>query len=227
MPGHKPEVNSSPESADDGSVKGFFRQVVARGRAQAGTRPGAEIIRKLLAPVHPGNLLEGAAEVGGNPVVRTLLDLGLRTIRENSPGPAEFASHIRDVGERCHVFLPHLSPAARRDMRAVCFLTAGVLEKVSAESLRAAIDGWLEGTATPPTAIKEIVGLMTVVGLMGLLRAGDPDTADRAALELWRLVRAGEDEQAVEDAWDAAVLAESELEAAGPRIPFIPISAVG
>lgn len=223
---HKRGVNLSPEAADEGSVKGFLRQAVARGRALEAGVKDTEFVSKLLAHVHPGNVLERAADIAASPVVVAVLNLGLRTVRETLPGPSELARCLREGGEQLHVLLPHLAASARRDVRAVAFLAANGIEKVPAESLLAALDGWLSETPHPPMVVNQVLGLLTIVGLLGRFPVGDPETSNRAALELWRIARAGEDEQDVEDAWDTAILCEAALEEGQP-IPFAPMRAVG
>lgn len=204
-------------------MKSFLRQAVARGKA---TRKPGILLEKLLAPVHPGNVLEQASELAADPMVDGMLSSAIHVIKERLPKePTLLSIGARNVAENIHAFLPRLPVEGRRELRAVFFLAGKILEGISPEAIAAAVEGLVD-PPSPPVSVKRLVGLFAVVLFTGILPVGDPDTAARACLEMWRIARKDENPEIVEEAWDMAVLSEADLEEDAP-IPFEPTRAAG
>lgn len=242
-------MSSSPEPVGAGSVRWFIGQAVDRGRAKRRSGDSVAHLRKEEnagkedagneSPPKPGVLLDwlvshhGSAEVldeagdfAADPMVDGLLSSIIHFLKHQWPRKPELISGFsQHAAEHLHLLLPRLSAEGRRDLRATLFLTGIVLGRTSPDVITAAIDGLVDHP-NPPPSIRRVVGLLGVIFYKGLLPFGDPDSTTRVCRELWRTAREGENPETVEDAWDMATLAESDLEESDP-IPFVPTRAIG
>jgi len=152
-------------------------------------------------------------------VMRLGMDLAQElNIGEHAASVAFSAAGWVQAATRAHEHLPKLGPAARRDFRAAAFLMGELAGRLDHKKA-AEVEGRLRGADSifeipieqvPEDALLYMSALqaLTVAGTQGGFATGVPEAL---ALHFWRVMRDGQDEDSVEDAYWAAVSAEEKL----------------
>jgi hypothetical protein len=144
------------------------------------------------------------------PVVRELL----KELGELDEVATAAAGGWQIVADRIEEVLPHLTPAARRDMRAAALLIAEMLRTLPEDALSPDVfnDFLARSTDEVPDQEAQLYGLVPLLGLLGTEPRYPQALAETAALTLWRLVREGAPDDVVEDAYLSSEAAEAALE---------------
>jgi hypothetical protein len=199
-----------------GSVRSFFRAVTSRNSAAKNRR----VMPESLAKVRADHVAEDAEKFGAEPFIRGVLGAIFAAVRGKGHSPLELMrKSLTMVGEQAHLALPKISPEARRFVRATAFLAQDGLLQASDDDVSAVMDA-LTNFDGVPGSVRRMIGLVMIVFFGGTV-GFRTDLTDEAAGELWNIAAAGESDEAVENAFDAASAWECRSETSAP-VPFRP-----
>jgi hypothetical protein len=177
-------------------------------------------IREFIASADPGDIGALSVQLGRQnliyckhlfPLVMGLLAGLGETDEQDEQVGATATRGWEAIAHRLEELLPHLPPAARRDVRAAALIMADVLRVVPEGELSSVeVDGALaRGVHEVSDEEARFFGLTQILGVVGTEPDHPAALAEAAALALWQLVREGASEELAEDAYLSAEAAEA------------------